>query len=180
MRIDFTRLTEGATKLWHSRVGRLRTSTVVLIVVFIALSWVQQEYRPTQAVPQSPDTQVVPPGFVPDPDYTWVPRTKVQAPRTTTPTVTPETTETTIPTTTTPTETPTETPETTETATPGAPTSPTTPPPGAPRTTVIDPDGPGLIPPITLPVLPGAAPNPPVEERQPGQEPAAPDIAAIA
>jgi hypothetical protein len=30
-----------------------------------------------------------------------------------------------------------------------------------PTTTVVDPDGPnGLIPPITLPVLPGAAPAP--------------------
>ncbi|BBX26677.1 hypothetical protein [Mycolicibacterium alvei] len=170
MRVDFTRLTEGATKFWHSRVGRVRTSTVALILVFIALSWVQQEYRPTQAEPQSPDTQVVPPGFVPDPDYTWVPRTKVQAPRTTTPTETPETT---IPTTTTPTE----TPETTETAIPGVPTTPsTTPSPGAPRTTVVDPDGPGLLPPITLPVLPGAAPSPPAEQQQPALEPVAPTL----
>lgn len=173
MKLDFTRVTDAVTKFWHSRVGRIRTSTVVLIIVFIALSWVQQEYRPQQPAPQSPDTQVVPPGFVPDPDYTWVPRTKVQAPRTTTPTETPETTETTIPTTTTPTE----TPETTETTIPGAPTSPTTtPPPGAPRTTVIDPDGPGLIPPITLPVLPGAAPSPTVEQQQPGMEPVAPTL----
>ncbi|MGW4101072.1 hypothetical protein [Mycobacterium sp. NPDC004974] len=173
MKLDFTRVAEAVTRFWHSRVGRIRTSTVVLIVVFIALSWVQQEYRPKPAAPQSPETQVVPPGFVPDPDYTWVPRTKLQTPRTTTPTVTPETTETTVPTTTTPTE----TPETTETTTPGAPTSPTTPPPpGAPRTTVIDPDGPGLIPPITLPVFPGPAPSPTVEQQQPGLEPVAPTL----
>ncbi|MCW1819606.1 hypothetical protein A5731_04335 [Mycolicibacterium conceptionense] len=173
MKLDFTRVADAATRLWRSRVGRLRTSTVVLIVVFIALSWVQQQYAPKQSAPQSPDTQVVPPGFVPDPDYTWVPRTKVQPPRTTTPTETPETTETTIPTTTTPTE----IPETTETTTPGVPTSPTSPTvPGAPRTTVIDPDGPGLIPPITLPVFPGPAPSPAVEQPQPGQESVAPTL----
>ncbi|MUL80871.1 hypothetical protein FZI95_03680 [Mycobacterium sp. CBMA247] len=166
-------MTEAAERLWRSRVGRLRTSTVVLIVVFIALSWVQQEYRPKEAAPQGPDTQVVPPGFVPDPEYTWVPRTKLQTPRTTTPTETPETTETTTPTTTTPTV----TPETTETTTPGTPTSPTTaPPPGAPRTTVIDPDGPGLLPPITLPVFPGPAPSPAPEQQQPGHEPVAPTL----
>lgn len=173
MKLDFSRVTDAATRIWRSRLGRVRTSTVVLIIAFVALSWVQQEYRPKQAAPHTPDTQVVPPGFVPDPDYTWVPRTKVQAPRTTTPTETPETTETTIPTTTTPTE----TPETTETTTPGAPTSPTTtPPPGAPRTTVFDPDGPGLLPPITLPVLPGAEPSPAGEQQQPGLEPAAPTL----
>jgi hypothetical protein len=170
--LDFNRVTDAATRLWRSRVGRLRTSTVVLIIVFIALSWVQQEYRPAQPAPEQPGSQVVPPGFVPDPDYTWVPRTKVEAPRTTTPTETPETTETT-PTTTTPTE----IPETTETTVPGAPTSPTTtPPPGAPRTTVIDPDGPGLVPPITLPVFPGPTPSPAVEQPQPGQESVAPTL----
>ncbi|MEN3223544.1 hypothetical protein [Mycolicibacterium porcinum] len=173
MKLDFNRVTETVERLWHSRVGRLRTSTVVLIIVFIALSWVQQEYAPKQATPQTPDSQVVPPGFVPDPEYTWVPRTKLQTPRTTTPMETPETTETTVPTTTTPTE----TPETTETTTPGAPTSPTTtPPPGAPRTTVIDPDGPGLLPPFTLPVFPGPAPSPAVEQPQPGQESVAPTL----
>lgn len=169
MKLDFSRVVDAAEKLWRSRVGRLRTSTVVLLVAFIALSWVQQEYRPKQAAPQSPDTQVVPPGFVPDPEYTWVPRTKLQTPRTTTPTETPETTETTTPTTTTPTE----VPETTETTT--SPTT-TTPPSGAPRTTVIDPDGPGLLPPITLPVFPAPAPAPPVEQQQPGPEPVAPTL----
>ncbi|WP_029106642.1 hypothetical protein [Mycobacterium sp. URHD0025] len=169
MKLDFSRVVDAAEKLWRSRVGRLRTSTVVLLVAFIALSWVQQEYRPKQAAPQSPDTQVVPPGFVPDPEYTWVPRTKLQTPRTTTPTETPETTETTTPTTTTPTE----VPETTETTSSPATT---TPPSGAPRTTVIDPDGPGLLPPITLPVFPAPAPAPPVEQQQPGPEPVAPTL----
>lgn len=169
MKPDFTRVTEAATRLWRSRLGRVRTSTVVLIVAFIALSWVQQEYRPKQTAPQSPDTQVVPPGFVPDPDYTWVPRTKLQTPRSTTPTETPETTETTTPTTT-ETTTPTE-------PVPGESTSPTTTPsPGAPRTTVFDPDGPGLLPPITLPVLPGPSPAPPAEQPLPGQESVAPTL----
>ena len=169
MKLDFTRVTDAVTKFWHSRVGRIRTSTVVLIIVFIALSWVQQEYRPKQTAPQSPDTQVVPPGFVPDPDYTWVPRTKLQTPRSTTPTETPETTETTTPTTT-ETTTPTE-------PVPGETTSPTTTPsPGAPRTTVFDPDGPGLLPPITLPVLPGPSPAPPAEQPLPGQESVAPTL----
>ncbi|MGV0771790.1 hypothetical protein [Mycobacterium syngnathidarum] len=172
MKLDFTRVTDAAARLWRSRVGRLRTSTVVLIAVFIALAWVQQEYAPKHTAPQIPDTQVVPPGFVPDPEYTWVPRTKVQPPRTTTPTETPETTETTVPTTTTPTE----TPETTGTAPPGAPTSSTTPPPGAPSTTVFDPDGPGLLPPVTLPVSPGQAPSPAPEQPQPGQESVAPTL----
>ncbi|MCV7114858.1 hypothetical protein [Mycolicibacterium setense] len=168
MKLDFSRVVDAGEKLWRSRVGRLRTSTVVLLVAFVALSWVQQEYRPKEAAPQSPDTQVVPPGFVPDPEYTWVPRTKLQTPRSTTPTETPETTETTPPTT----MTTTEMPETTETTT--SPT--TTTPPGAPRTTVVDPDGPGLLPPITLPVFPAPAPGPPVEQQQPGQEPVAPTL----
>jgi hypothetical protein len=34
---DFTKLTDAANRLWRSRLGRVRTSTVVLIVAFIAL-----------------------------------------------------------------------------------------------------------------------------------------------
>ncbi|AIY49350.2 hypothetical protein [Mycolicibacterium fortuitum] len=171
MKLDFTKVTDAATKLWRSRLGRLRTSTVVLIVAFVALSWVQQEYRPAQPAAPAPGTQVVPPGFVPDPDYTWVPRTKLQTPRSTTPTETPEPTETTTTTTTT-----TETTTPTEPV-PGESTTPTTTPlPGAPRTTVIDPDGPGLIPPITLPLGPAPAPPPPAEQPLPGQEPVAPTL----
>ncbi|OMB93048.1 hypothetical protein A5733_16800 [Mycobacterium sp. NS-7484] len=173
MKFDLDRVTDAVTKLWRSRVGRLRTSTVVLIVVFVALSWVQQEYRPQQTAPQNPAEQVVPPGFVPDPEYTWVPRTKVQPPRTTMQTETPETTETTTSTTPT-TTTPTETPET-EATTPTSPTT-TTPSPGAPRSTVFDPDGPGLLPPITLPIAPEPAPAPPTDQLQPGQEPMAPTL----
>ncbi|ORC03404.1 hypothetical protein B1T48_21365 [Mycobacterium persicum] len=61
--------------------GRVRTSTVVLIIVFLAVWWTYDTYRPEPA-PARP-AQVVPPGFVPDPDYTWVPRDRVQPPVTT-------------------------------------------------------------------------------------------------
>lgn len=111
--------------------GRLRTSTLVLIVAFVLAWWLYQEYKPPPQPVQAPVTEVVPPGFVPDPNYTWVPRTNVQEPRTTTATTptTPTTTETT---------TPTETTSPTQTTTSGSPTtSPTTmpAPPGAPPST---------------------------------------------
>jgi cytoskeletal protein RodZ len=142
--------------------GRMRTSTVALIVALFVLSWVQQKFAPEPADTQPAASQVVPPGFVPDPEYTWVPRTQVQTPTTTRRTTT--TTTTTTPTTTTPTTTET-TPDTT---TSGTPTSPTTTTPSAPTTTVFDPDGPGLLPPQTLtvapsspaPLLPGLGPLP--------------------
>ena len=76
--------------------GRVRTSTAALIVAFIALFWVYQTVQPEPVGSDAP-TQVVPPGFVPDPNYTWVPRTNVRRPK--------ETVTTTTPTTTTPTET---------------------------------------------------------------------------
>ena len=76
--------------LSHLFGGRIRTSTLVLIVAFLALWWVYDTYRPA-STPKPPAQQVVPPGFVPDPNYTWVPRTKVQEP-TPTPTPTPTTT----------------------------------------------------------------------------------------
>ncbi len=66
--------------------GRLRTSTATLVVVFTALFWVYQTYEPPPGPPV--ETQVVPPGFVPDPAYTWVPRTDVQTQTTTTETTT--------------------------------------------------------------------------------------------
>ena len=109
---------------FKARLGQFRVSTAVLIVVFIALFWVQQTFSP-QPTPEAPVPAVVPPGFVPDPNYTWVPRTNVRRePETTTETTTP---------TTTPTETTTPSPD-------GATTSPTEP---TPTTTVVDPDGPG-------------------------------------
>ena len=114
--------------------GRIRTSTASLIVVFFAVAWLHNAYQPTPTAPESPATQVVPPGFVPDPAYTWVPRTYVQ-PTTTTPTTT----------TTTSTTTTTTTPTTTSPTVPGAPLLP-----GQSPTTVVDPDGSGTLPPQTV------------------------------
>jgi cytoskeletal protein RodZ len=139
--------------------GRMRTSTFVLIVAFIGTWWLFEAYKPAPQAPAAPETAVVPPGFVPDPEYTWVPRTNVQEePRTTTRTTT--TTVTTTPTETSPTET-----------TPASPTSPTSPIDPA-TTTVVDPDGAGPLPPQTLtlspipstpttiPTTPGPGPGP--------------------
>ncbi|MDY6870574.1 MAG: hypothetical protein SV966_08575 [Actinomycetota bacterium] len=125
--------------------GRIRTSTVGLIVAFVALFWLYQVYEPPIRPPQKPAQQVVPPGFVPDPDYTWVPRTQVEAPVTTTSEPSPTSTTTTTPT----------TPSLTETTT--TPTSPTTTPPSA---TVVDPDGSGLLPPRTVTETPAPSPGP--------------------
>jgi hypothetical protein len=152
---------EKSDKGWPNYLfrGRVRTSTAALVVAFIALFWVYQTFQPEPA-PQPAVNQVVPPGFVPDPDYTWVPRTQVEAPVTTT-RRTPRTTTTTTTTTTTP----------TTTSSSGPATTPTTPTPGQPTTTVIDPDGPGPAGPTTLvdPDGPGtlapqttAAPPPPL------------------
>ncbi|MDO3401849.1 hypothetical protein QWI29_17540 [Mycolicibacterium neoaurum] len=155
-----TRSTGDDNKRWPTYVfgGRMRTSTVGLIVAFFCTAWLYETYQPPPEPP--PITQTVPPGFVPDPDYTWVPRTQVyERPQRTYPsTTTPTTTEPPEPTTTT-------TSPTTTSGTPG-PDDPATPSgepttDGQPTTTVIDPDGPGgLLPPITLPVLPGPAPAP--------------------
>jgi hypothetical protein len=82
--------------LSHLFGGRIRTSTVVLMVAFLAVWWVYDTYRP-QPPPKPPAPQVVPPGFVPDPNYTWVPRIRVQEPP-----ATPTPTTTTPPTTTAP------------------------------------------------------------------------------
>ena len=68
--------------------GRVRTSTAVLLIAFFGTAWLYETYKPPEPAEQS--TQVVPPGFVPDPAYTWVPRTKVW---TTTPTTTAVTTD---------------------------------------------------------------------------------------
>ncbi len=128
-----------AEKKWPNYIfgGRMRTSTATLILAFVALFWVNQTFQPAPN-PTAPDAnQVVPPGFVPDPNYTWVPRTNV-APTTTT------TTTRTTTTTTTPSPTPTES----ETVT--TPSSTTGTAPGGASTTVIDPDGPGPLGPITL------------------------------
>lgn len=76
--------------------GRLRTSTAILLIAFCAIWWLYATYQPARTTPaQVPASEVVPPGFIPDPDYTWAPRTDVQrrAPATTTqsPTTTPTT-----------------------------------------------------------------------------------------
>ena len=121
------------TDWFRARLGRMRVSTIVLIVVFVALFWINQTVEPDR--PPTPTPAVVPPGFVPDPNYTWVPRTNVRRPKepeyTTT---TPPTTTTTSPTTTTPTSPTTETPTT--------------------STAVVDPDGPGPLPPTTQTLTP--------------------------
>jgi cytoskeletal protein RodZ len=140
---------------FKARLGQFRVSTIVLIIVFIALFWVQQTFQPVPA-PQEPAPAVVPPGFVPDPNYTWVPRTNVSVPKesesTTTTTTTPTTTETTTP--------------SVETTT--SPTSPT------PTTTVIDPDGPGgPLPPQTFTQTPGST-TPTTGAPIPGTVPASP------
>jgi len=121
--------------------GRVRTSTLVLVIAFLALWWVyddhQQSTKSNTKTTQVPATQIVPPGFVPDPNYTWVPRTRVQAPppRTETPTPTPTTT------------------------LPPPPTTTTTPPPpfGLPPIVLPPPFGPPVT---TTPPPPGQTPTP--------------------
>jgi hypothetical protein len=120
--------------------GRMRVSTLVLIVAFVALFWVNQTFQP-EPPPPAPTPAVVPPGFVPDPNYTWVPRTHVRRPKEPAYTTT-TTTTTTTPTTTSPTET----------------TGPTTTTPSTPTTTVVDPDGFGPLSPTTQTIV---TPTPP-------------------
>ncbi|MGI9162442.1 MAG: hypothetical protein ACR2JI_05900 [Mycobacterium sp.] len=75
--------------------GRMRTSTLVLILAFIGIGWLYETYEPPPSPPdQVPATEVVPPGFIPDPAYTWAPRTDVQrhTPTETTAETTPATT----------------------------------------------------------------------------------------
>ena len=149
-------------KSWfNSKLGRMRVSTIVLIVAFLALFWVYHNLEPRPASTEAPTTAVVPPGFVPDPNYTWVPRTNVRRePETTTETTTP---------TTTPTETTTPAPGETTTG----PTSPTGP---TPTTTVVDPDGPGgPLGPQTFTQTPTPTPTPATTASPvPGTVPATP------
>jgi hypothetical protein len=117
-------------KSWLSaRLGRMRVSTLVLIVAFIALFWVYHNFEPRPASTEAPTTAVVPPGFVPDPNYTWVPRTNVRAPKE------PVTTTTT-----------TTSPTDSTTTSPGETTSPTSPTESTPTTTVV----PGPLGPQTI------------------------------
>lgn len=151
--MKFTLRRDGETRAWPGYIlgGRIRTSTAGMLLAFFALFWVNQSYQPT--LPAATDqNQVVPPGFVPDPNYTWVPRTNVRREP-----EYPTTTTTTTPTTTTTTTTePTTSPEETTS------TSPDVPAPLGPTTTVLDPDGPGPLSPQTFTQAPPtASPNSP-------------------
>ena len=130
--------------------GRFRTSTLALIVAFLLVWWLYDTYRPHEPTDSGPPpAQVVPPGFVPDPNYTWVPRTRVEEP--------PATTFTPTPTTTAP---PSTTPPTTTTNPPPfvLPTLPCIPPFCTPSPTPATPNPPEPLPePAPLP-----APAPPV------------------
>jgi hypothetical protein len=135
--------------------GRIRTSTLVLIIAFVAVWWTYDTYRPPQHPSQPSAPEVVPPGFVPDPNYTWVPRSRVQPPPTYyTPTFTPTPT----PTATKPTTTP---PTSTTTTTPPLFQLPVLPPPFGPGTATSSPTSapPGPSPaPGPVPGLPGFGP----------------------
>jgi hypothetical protein len=125
--------------------GHVRTSTLVLIVAFLAVWWVYDTYRPEPA-PKPPPPQVVPPGFVPDPNYTWVPRSRVQQPP----------------------------PTATVTPTPTTPVPPTTPPPPfvPPTPPCLLPPPfcpPSASPTPTPPQLPQPGPGPVPTSAPPGQ-----------
>ncbi len=135
--------------------GRVRTSTAALIIAFVAVWWVYETYRPEPTPPPAP--QVVPPGFIPDPAYTWVPRTKLQQPPVTvTETVTPTPTTTEAPA---PTESPAGAPP--PAPVPGFPFCPPLCPPPAPA----PPEEAGPVPP---------APEAPPDVRQPVPVPPTP------
>ena len=135
---------EGRTWPGYVFGGRLRTSTAVLIIAFFAVWWLYETYEPGAATPeQVPATEVVPPGFVPDPNYTWAPRTDVQR-RSESETTTPTTTSTT-PTSSTPT-TPTSPAPSPE---PGVPPAPSGPSSAAPRSSA--PPAPTATPHSTQP-----------------------------
>ncbi|MEE3066956.1 MAG: hypothetical protein VYA67_23990 [Actinomycetota bacterium] len=123
--------------------GRMRTSTVALVIAFLAIWWVY-DINHAEPAPKAPAPQVVPPGFVPDPNYTWVPRTRVQPPATTyvpTPTST-------------------------------VPPSSTTTPPPPPTTTTSPPPFqlPCLLPPPFCPPSPSPS-SPPPQQPPPGPGP---------
>ncbi len=131
--------------------GRMRTSTLALMVAFLLVWWLYDTYRPHEPANSGPPpAQVVPPGFVPDPNYTWVPRSQVQAPPPST-TFTPTTPTTTAPPSTTP------------------PTATTSPPPFVlPTLPCIPP----FCNPSTAPTTPG--PQQPLPGPAPVPEPAPP------
>lgn len=140
--------------------GRVRTSTVALIIVFIGCWWLYETYDTGPDPSQVPASNVVPPGFIPDPAYTWVPRTDVQRPDLSTTTT--ETTPTTSTTPTTPT-TPGADGTATDTPTSGAPTS------GAPSGVPPTPTTNSTAPPTTsaAPTSAGAATTAPTSSAPP-------------
>ena len=127
--------------------GRVRTSTVVLLIAFFATWWIFETYQPAPAPPeQVPANEIVPPGFIPDPAYTWAPRTDVQQrPPTPTTTATTPTTPTT----------PTSAGEEPAAPTPGTGTEPTNTPEGPlPGGVVVPPPSPSEAPVPAVPPTP--------------------------
>ncbi len=125
--------------------GRVRTSTVALLIAFFATWWIFETYQPAPAPPeQVPANEIVPPGFIPDPAYTWAPRTDVQQ-RPPTPT------------------TPTSAGEEPAAPTPGTGTEPTATPEGPlPGGGVVPPPSPSEAPvPAVPPTPPLPTPGPP-------------------
>ena len=149
---------EGKTWPGYILGGRMRTSTLLLIIAFLAIGWLYETYEPKPDAPtQVPATEVVPPGFIPDPAYTWAPRTDVQR-HTPTPTTSTEVTETTTePSSTDETPTPSSTPGGSPTSSAPAvtttPGSTTTSPSVAPTTTPAAPPS----TPLTHPSVPPSA-----------------------
>jgi hypothetical protein len=137
-----------AEKTWPGYMfgGRVRTSTLVLVIAFLGLWWTYTTYRP-EPTPKPEVPQVVPPGFVPDPNYTWVPRSRVQQPA----------------------------PSATYTPTPTSTVPPPPPPPSVPPTTTTAPP-PFQLPQLPC-VLPApfcpstTAPTPSPQSPQPGPGP---------
>ena len=127
--------------------GRVRTSTVALLIAFFATWWIFETYQPAPAPPeQVPANEIVPPGFIPDPAYTWAPRTDVQQ--------RPPTPMTTATTPTTPT-TPTSAGEEPAAPTPGTGTEPTNTPEGPlPGGGVVPPPSPSEAPVPAVPPTP--------------------------
>ncbi|WP_046318238.1 hypothetical protein [Mycobacterium sp. UM_Kg1] len=157
---------DGRRWRWPSHLfgGRVRTSTLVLVVAFVAVWWLYDSYREEPAPPPAP--QVVPPGFIPDPAYTWVPRTRLQQPPVTiTKTVTPPptTTEAPVPAEPPPPEPPAPTPV------PGFPFCPPLCPPAPVAPEPTEP-GPPVPPPTAPPVAPEnpAPPGPAIPASPPG------------
>lgn len=156
---------EGRGWPGHILWGRVRTSTVALIIAFGGTWWLYETYQPVPPPDQVPASNVVPPGFIPDPAYTWVPRTDVQ--RTpevsTTPTTTPPTTtETTTPTSPGADDTATDTPTSGEQPTPtsAAPTPSTTAAPGPSSAAPTTASAPSAAPPRPGAPAPTPAPAP--------------------